>query len=492
MSSNRPELVALRECLETHPDNENLLYLSDSETTLQAINKWIGGGAKLSLAKTEDADILRAIIVKLQQRVKVKAATLLIKVKAHHGCPLNEEADIRAEMGRMKQEQEKTWSTPTSRSIYQWSESSKNKRVINTTKQTACEKGVEKWRQEHMPRKGKGNISAEGQELLEDKEIWGNETALHRAVYESRKRERSNEDRLFMPYQKGPITSTFTADWFLREGQGRELLGEWMNLTSVRSQGQRRILRTNSHTFPTNAWIHKITKGKESDRCDLCRVLWIAEGRFRFAPEWKFLCVSGEKCLQTIWDDITSEFKDIPYLNLTQDTIWNVARVREMTRPLTPVEDRRIKEGIPKETVVKESFCRIRPDGIAVLPPVGNTAGIFCILEHKRMSDVCDRYLIRVRSTAVNQYASLRIFRVPEGSINSIYSKLAMRVFDVYANTLKCMYNTRFSGGAARSEDSSDAQPTPFVVTSLTHTIDPLPKPDNFKRRKESPEVKDK
>ncbi len=102
LSSNRPELVALWECLETHPDNEDLLYLTDSEATLQTINKWIGGGAKLSLAKTSDADILRAILVKLQQRVKAKAATLLIKVKAHHGYPLNEEADIRAEMGQMK------------------------------------------------------------------------------------------------------------------------------------------------------------------------------------------------------------------------------------------------------------------------------------------------------------------------------------------------------------------------------------------------------
>ncbi len=210
-----------------------------------------------------------------------------------------------------------------------------------------------------------------------------------------------------------------------------------------------------------------------------------------------------------------------------------------MTHPLTSVEDRRIKEGIPKETVVKESFWRMWPDGITVLPPVGNTTGIFCILEHKRMSDVFDRYLIRTRSTVVNQYASLRstistvihrqdgkveqisfitgarsvdkqdlsknlkFFRVPEASINSIYSKLVMRVFDVYANTLKCMYlrvftytsntlSTRFSGGATRSEASSDAQPTPFVVTSLTHTIDTLPKPDNFKRRKkESPEVKE-
>ncbi len=35
LSSNHPELVALWECLKTHPDNENLLYLTDSETTLQ-------------------------------------------------------------------------------------------------------------------------------------------------------------------------------------------------------------------------------------------------------------------------------------------------------------------------------------------------------------------------------------------------------------------------------------------------------------------------
>ena len=95
--------------------------------------------------------------------------------------------------------------------------------------------------------------------------------AIQGAIYESRKRERSDEDGLFMPHQKGPITATFTADWFLREGQGRELLEEWMKLTSVRSQDQRRMLRANSYTFPTNDWIHKITKGKESDRCDLCR-----------------------------------------------------------------------------------------------------------------------------------------------------------------------------------------------------------------------------
>jgi hypothetical protein len=79
-----------------------------------------------------------------------------------------------------------------------------------------------------------------------------------------------------------------------------------------------------------------------------------------------------------------------------------------MARPLTPVEDRRIKEGITRETVVKESFWRMRPDGIAVLPPVGDTTGTFCILEHKRMSDCCERYLVRAKSTTENQYSSLR------------------------------------------------------------------------------------
>ena len=88
---------------------------------------------------------------------------------------------------------------------------------------------------------------------------------------------------------------------------------------------------------------------------------------------------------------------------------------------------------------------------------------------------------------------NLKFFRVPEASVQSIYSKLGMRVFDVYTNILKCMYSTRFSGGSTMLEDSSDAQATPIVATSLTRTIDTLPKPDKFKRRKkESPESKDK
>jgi hypothetical protein len=37
-----------------------------------------------------------------------------------------------------------------------------------------------------------------------------------------------------------PYIPTFTTDWFLLEGEERELLGEWMKMTSVRSQDQRK------------------------------------------------------------------------------------------------------------------------------------------------------------------------------------------------------------------------------------------------------------
>ena len=43
------------------PPIENFLYLTDSEDTLQVINKWIGGGAKLKLASWRDG-IAKALL----------------------------------------------------------------------------------------------------------------------------------------------------------------------------------------------------------------------------------------------------------------------------------------------------------------------------------------------------------------------------------------------------------------------------------------------
>ena len=111
---------------------------------------------------------------------------------------------------------------------------------------------------------------------------WRDQASLLKECYESRKRERIHEDGSFMHHQKGPITATYTADWNLnlREGEYRGKLGAWLKGMSVRSQDQRRMLQAITNSFPSNAWIHRITKGKESNKCDLCKALRIRENRF--------------------------------------------------------------------------------------------------------------------------------------------------------------------------------------------------------------------
>ena len=89
--------------------------MTDSQASLQVIHKWIGCGTKLNLSKPLDTDVLKKIVIKLRKWVLVGAATLLINVKAHRGDPLDEEADIRAELGRLniKDPDETTWNDPT-------------------------------------------------------------------------------------------------------------------------------------------------------------------------------------------------------------------------------------------------------------------------------------------------------------------------------------------------------------------------------------------
>ena len=48
--------------------------------------------------------------------------------------PLNEEAGIRVEMGRLKDQKETVWDEPTNRTVYRWSEASKTTEGVHTTK----------------------------------------------------------------------------------------------------------------------------------------------------------------------------------------------------------------------------------------------------------------------------------------------------------------------------------------------------------------------
>jgi hypothetical protein len=246
-------MVALTECLDDHDDDINLLYLTDSEAILQDIHRWIGCGAKLNLSKSPDADVLKKIVIKLQKRVLTGAVTLQVKVKAQRGDPLNEEADIRAEMGRHKEHKEVGWNDPTDRTIYRWKVGQHTRltawtnTVRNRFRQKAgeieafraLEIGAAKWCKEHIPRKGNdlNDITEETISLLDDTELWWEKQNLLWVCHTSRSKDRGNHDGSFRPHQHGAISSTFTSDWYLRQGESQDKsdkMGEWLKKATVR------------------------------------------------------------------------------------------------------------------------------------------------------------------------------------------------------------------------------------------------------------------
>ena len=67
-----------------------------------------------------DADIMRDIVQLLRERIEQGLLTIFIKIKAHHGDPLNELADRWAHEGR--QSENICWSLPTNRPIFSWTD----------------------------------------------------------------------------------------------------------------------------------------------------------------------------------------------------------------------------------------------------------------------------------------------------------------------------------------------------------------------------------
>jgi hypothetical protein len=70
---------------------------------------------------------------------------------------------------------------------------------------------------------------------------------------------------------------------------------------------------------------------------------------------------------------------------------------QEMKRPMTETEEKRLKAGIPRETIAVERIWNKRPDGFGIKMPTKEKAGELVILEFKRMSCVTDQYVTRAK-----------------------------------------------------------------------------------------------
>jgi hypothetical protein len=193
------------------------------------------------------------------------------------------------------------------------------------------------------------------------------------------------------------------------------------------------------------------------------------------------ICINNEKSFRTVWTELAQEFPEV-FNHCAGITLWNSARDTEMKRPLTRVETTRKQQGISHEQITEDRVWNKRPDGIAFKRPTNTKSGVICLREFKHMSDVTSHYIVRTKSVTMARYESLHsvlgkvmqrsgwvvhqhsfiagarslneaelkehleYFKVPSASVELIRTKLAITIFDEYANILKGMYSTRFNG----------------------------------------------
>ena len=69
---------------------------------------------------------------------------------------------------------------------------------------------------------------------------------------------------------KTPVTTTWTTDFMTREGEGRKSMGDWMRDKSVSWKSRKRLLQTNTDTFPYETCLQKWDKHSDGI-CDLCK-----------------------------------------------------------------------------------------------------------------------------------------------------------------------------------------------------------------------------
>ena len=112
VSSLRPELAVIARTLQATSVEVDLLYLCDSEASLNKVSQWIGSGPHTTFVGDANTD--------MDHQVLRGARTFMIKVKAHQGEPLNKRTDTQAENSWQLPLECRQWTTCTQRMTYEW------------------------------------------------------------------------------------------------------------------------------------------------------------------------------------------------------------------------------------------------------------------------------------------------------------------------------------------------------------------------------------
>jgi len=271
-ANSLPELAAVARTLQATPPEVDLLYLCDSDTTLDKVLRWIGSGPRTTLAGDANADIMKTIIECVRERVIRGARPFMVKVKAHRGDPLNERADTQAERARQLLPECRQWTIHPSRMLYTWQD--KDVKRLSTwskavrramlkegakfQRQKVLKRAAGNWNKEFLLTTDKGvarirKVACTGVKCeLMDNERWGWECMLQL---------QETEDR------KTPAATTCATEFLLRVGQSGEFLGLWINSGAIHEAKRRRATQVITCSFPRGKWLLMIG-ARASPRCE--------------------------------------------------------------------------------------------------------------------------------------------------------------------------------------------------------------------------------
>ena len=200
----------------------------------------------------------------------------MVKVKAHRGEPLNENADTQAEKARQLPSEHRQWTTRTQTMTYEWRDNDGVMHVTAWSKavrnallrggaehqmQRALNRAVDNWIKIFMSSTDSGlqrikqaaNTGAHSD--LMDSTRWG-----WRCMFQLQETDS----------WKKPATTTWAAEFLLREGESREFLGSWLHSSAVHEAKKRRTKQVISCSFPCGKWLHMIG-ARTSPGCELCK-----------------------------------------------------------------------------------------------------------------------------------------------------------------------------------------------------------------------------
>ena len=365
-SSIRPELTGIALALEDCPGEEDLNIITDSLSSMRLLKSMQRQDFPLQLYRHTVRQLLLHVTKLINKRAESGRATRFIKVRAHRGEPLNEEADALAAAAAESDPARPLAMDQDPEAVYflyreAWVEW--DARVREDLVQRAAKRCVTRILR---PKRGRTEVEA------------------------------------------SPPMLPITAAWMLRPNQGRSTLGQVLGEMRI-STAKKQVLQSIAGAFPGNAVLHK-WRIVSSPACTLCGHPAETQSHIQcLCPALKEARIRAHHNIaKRLWQGIRAAAKG--WVITTEQTVAGLQglpqpaeRIDDWQRAWDEMTDVHL-EGEGWETDIDAATQRKRPDAWAV----SWDKKCLLILEFTRPNDRCALALQNTDTYKTERYTPLR------------------------------------------------------------------------------------